>query len=223
MSRLVLAIATVLVIAGIAANGDGQTTPNAAQLATSIGDQPDLHALARDLTAEAKRLQDDTASRLTELSKLERELQDNQENTVAARQNVDALVKLLSEARDRLSPDGKFRKALTAEEDAARNLARGAAADPDQEIRAMADKFKQAASDIGSMASEAEEARTRLTAQVDRLVQLRGRLVYATALAEVDRFVANARAYLDNLNAIADGAQNLANKLDNFGHGVPTQ
>ncbi|MFI4996045.1 MAG: hypothetical protein ACHQAQ_09710 [Hyphomicrobiales bacterium] len=187
-----------------------------------VADEVDMQALSKELAGEAKRLQDDTLRRLDELGKLEKSLQDKQRDTASAKQNVDALIKLLRDAADRLAPDNAYRKTLKAEEDIIRGLARDAEASPDPELRKMIPQYRGNLADIGSMQEEAEGLRTRLTAQIDRLVRLRERMEHMWAASQIDAFIKDARAYLDHMKAIADGTQNLANGLDSFGRSPMT-
>jgi DNA repair exonuclease SbcCD ATPase subunit len=77
--------------------------------------------------------------------------------------------------------------------------------------------FGRRSREIARLESDAEETRTRLVAQIDRLERLRDRLRYTRAASEVEAFVKNARSYLDHVKAIADDAQHLASGLENFG------
>jgi hypothetical protein len=50
-----------------------------------------------------------------------------------------------------------------------------------------------------------------------------GRLTYTKAAKEIEDFVGHPHAYLYNLKSIADGAQRVANDLENYGQPPSTQ
>ena len=130
---------------------------------------------------------------------------------------------MLRDAADRLAPQNKFRKMLEALRVLiARARAAAAGASPDPKRRARADSFTASADKIALFQREAEEMRTRFTADIDRIERLRDRLEDAYAANEIDDFVKHARAYLDQMKAIADDTRHLANGLENFGSPPPT-
>lgn len=213
---------TIALLAGLVLAGpeiSAQPQPVQAQ-----PNQTDMGAIAKNLGDEALKLREDTSRGLRKLDELERDLTINQQNTENTRKTVDELMSLLREGASRLSPDGVYVRTLDSQEAVVRDFGNRAAAKTDAEIRKLAAWYKDKAEEIAGIRREAEQLRTRLLAQIDRLEQQKERLEFAIAVTQIEQFIKNARAYLDTLNTIAVGAKNLADNLGNaFGTARPTQ
>jgi DNA repair exonuclease SbcCD ATPase subunit len=194
------------------------------QPAPASPSRSDMGSVSKNLGDEALRLKEETARGLKKLDDLERQLTVGRENTENAGRTVDELLSLLREGAARLSPDAAYVRILNAQEATVRDFANRAASHADGEIRKLASWYKDKAEEIATIRQEAEQLRTRLLTQIDRLEQQKGRLEFAVAAVQIDQFIKNARAYLDTLNDIATGAKSLADNLGNaFGTTQPTQ
>jgi chromosome segregation ATPase len=204
----------------LAAQAPSTSAPSLGQSTRST----DMGAISRELGQEALRLTEEAARGLKRLDELQTALEADQQNTQNARRTVEQLLSLLREGVARLDPGGAYVRTLDAEEASIRDFANRAATNPDTEIRPMAEWFKGKADEISAIRRNAEQLRTRLLTQVDRLERQQERLEFAIAATQVESFIKNARAYLDTLSSIANGAKSLADNIGNaFGAGGPTQ
>jgi DNA repair exonuclease SbcCD ATPase subunit len=184
----------------------------------------DMGAVSKELGEEALRLTEEAARGLKRLDELQAALETDQRRTQNAKQTVEQLLSLLREGVGRLDPSGAYVRTLDAEESTVRDFANRAATNPDTEIRPMAEWFKGKADEISAIRRNAEQLRTRLLTQIDRLERQQERLEFAIAATQVESFIKNARAYLDTLSNIANGAKSLADNIANaFGANGPTQ
>jgi hypothetical protein len=227
MHRLGLFGFTALIVVSIATYGAGaQNQPSSVASGTQAGPTSgiDKKSISKELADEALKLKGETESRLKKLDQLENVLKDNQRNTEFAGKTVDDLLALLRDSATRLAADGVFRKLLGAQEGTARDLANQSATHPDPKIREMSRQFNDRADEIAAMGREAEQLRAGLLAQIGRLAEQKERLRFSVALSEIEEFVKNSRAYLDQLNDVARGSKSLADKLDDaFGSDRPSQ
>jgi uncharacterized phage infection (PIP) family protein YhgE len=209
-----------LFLALVSATAYAQSAPSP----SSPAGKTDMGEIAKSLGDDALKLKQETERGLQRLDELEGQLRANQQNTANAKKTVEELLSLLREGADRLAPARVYRSTLKAEEDTVRDYANRAAANTDSEIRNKAGWFKDRADEIAAIQSEAEQLRTRLISEIDRLEKQKVQLEFAVAATQIEQFIKNAHEYLDTVSKMATGAKNLADKIGNtFGTNQPTQ
>jgi len=223
MNRMIITTLAALIAGHLAtASALAETQPGPPALAPSS--PTGMAAIAKQLGTEALSLKEQTARALTKLDELERTMQREQKNTEGAATTVKELLALLRDAARRLDNDGAYAKALNAEQATVTDLADQARTHPDTEVRKLADWYTGKADEIAGIRRDAEQLRTQLLAQIDRLEQEKERLRFAIAATHIEAFIKDARGYLDILSHIATGAKGLADGIGNaFGTNRPTQ
>jgi hypothetical protein len=222
--RTIMSIATIAIIATAAASHDISQPQVRPTTSTANSKAVDMGSISKELGNEAIRLREQTASSLKRLDELESILATGQQNSERATAMVAELLSLLREAAARLAPNGKYVKTLDAEIATVNGIADRARAHTDTEIRRTADWYAAKSDEISDIRRKAEELRTTLIAQIDRLEQEEERLAFAVAATHIDAFIRNAREYLNVVTGIAGGAKGLADSIGNaFGTNLPTQ
>jgi methyl-accepting chemotaxis protein len=137
----------------------------------------------------------------------------NQDLEAAGRDINDCLV-VLRAAAGRLAPDAQTKATLRKQEVAIHDLAIRAEVHPDPEIRKTAEYFQQKTSELRALSRSAEEIRTRLLTQIDRLEKLKTQLNFNHAAAQIAEVVKDGMISLDNLQAITEETHRIVADLD---------
>jgi hypothetical protein len=175
--------------------------------------------IAKATVHETTRLKDDAtgwAHKLQQLEldlKLQLNLKKNQDLEAAGRDINDCLV-VLRAAAGRLAPDAQTKATLRKQEVAIHDLAIRAEVHPDPEIRKTAEYFQQKTSELRALSRSAEEIRTRLLTQIDRLEKLKTQLNFNHTAAQIAEVVKDGMISLDNLQAITDETHRIVADLD---------
>jgi len=222
MRTIITTTAALLALLALIATTSAQTQPNSPSLSNSAS--ADLGSISQKLGEETLSLKAQTAEALKKLDGLEDSLTEKQKNTEQAMTTVNELLALLNDAASRLSKDGNYVRTLSAEEDTVTKIADRARAHPDPEVRKLASWYQGKADEIAALLRDAEQLRTQLLTQIDRLDQEKERLSFAVAATNIEAFIKDARSYLDILSNIATGAKGLADNIGNtFGSAGATQ
>jgi hypothetical protein len=182
-------------------------------------------SISKAIAAETRRLKNDATGWAERLQKLmltlklqDLELDPTKNQDVEAKgKDIDDCLGVLREAASRLAPDVETGATLRKQEVAIRDLAIRAEVHPDSEIRKSADFFQQKTAEMRTLNRSVEEIRTRLVTQIDRLEELKVRLVFNRTVAQIDEALNDAEVSLDNIQAIAEDAGRIAADLYGFG------
>jgi hypothetical protein len=192
--------------------------PLAAATAPNVKDQSPS-TISKAMVHETMRLKDDTTGwahklQVLELDlKLQLDLKKNQDLEAAGKDINDCLV-VLRAAAGRLAPDAQTKVTLRKQEVAIHDLAIRAEVHPDPEIRKTADYFQQKTTELRALSRSAEEIRTRLVTQIDRLEKLKTQLNFNHTAAQIREAVKDGIASLDNIQAITEETQRIVADLD---------
>ena len=207
------------VLAGATAEVRAQSTTSPAEEAI-----PDIRALSKDITDQGGRLRDDAAAALKKADELEGKMQESQKNfdLEVAKKNTNEMIANLRSARDRLSPEQTYRKALGKAESTIRDLASRAEANLDAKIREMKGYYAQTLAELMELQRAAEETRNQLTVEIDRFEKLSDRMAFTRTIAGIEAFMQHARAYLESMRSLGARMRGVGNTLENFGQNPPT-
>src|SRR5262249_28027061 len=121
---------------------------------------------------------------------------------------------VLRAAAGRLAPDAQTKATLRKQEVAIHDLAIRAEVHPAPEIRKTAEYFQQKTSELRALSRSAEEIRTQLLTQIDRLEKLKAQSNFNHTAAQIAEVVKDGMVSLDNLQAIAEETQRVVADLD---------
>lgn len=225
-SAIILGLASFAVLSAVTIEvSQASTDTSAAGQPAAEQAIPDIKALSKDITEQGNRLLEDAQSALKRADDLEPKLQESQKNfdLELAKKNVNEMVATLRTARDRLSPDKTYRKALAKAEFTIRDLSSLAEASADPTIRAMKSYYEQVASEIVELQRGSEELRNQLTVEIDRFERMLDRIAFTRTVAGIEEFMQQARSYLEIMRNIGARARGFGNSVENFGQSPPSQ
>lgn len=215
MSTL-MALFTAIAIAGAATQTSSPVT----------GASPvvDMGSISQKLGEETLSLRQQALDATKQLDALEQSMADGQQNTEHATATVDKLLNLLRSLAARLSKDGPYAQLVNAEKSTITNIGDRATAHPNPKVRNLASWYQAKADNLSQDLSEAEQLRTKLLAEIDRLEKEKDVLSFAVAAANIEAFIKDARDYLGILSNLASTTKGLADDIGNaFGTTAPTQ
>jgi hypothetical protein len=221
--RTTLQTASILIaLLAAIATGSAATQSNSPAAGNSPG--VDMGAISQKLGQETLSLRQQALDATTRLDALEKSLADGQRNTEQATATVDELLKLLRGLAARLSKDGQYAQLVNAEKNTITNIGDRATAHPNPKVRDLAPWYQAKADNLSQDLSDAEQLRTKLLAEIDRLEKEKDVLSFTIAAANIEAFIKDARDYLDILSNLAATTKGLADDIGNaFGTTTPTQ
>jgi hypothetical protein len=192
--------------------------PLAAATASNVKDQS-RSTSSQAIVHETARLKDDATGWAHKLQQLELDLKlqldlKKDQDLEAAGKDINECLVVLRAAAGRLAPDAQTKATLRKQEVAIHDLAIRAEVHSDPEIRKTADYFQQKTTELRALNWSAEQIRTRLVTQIDRLENLKTQLKFNHTVGQIGEVVKDGMVSLDNILVITEETKRIVADLN---------